>query len=234
MSRTFPTRAGSDEGLNVSARCGRRPKARRMRAAAVRLMPARRAIGRVRRCVAFLGASSSVGATGRSTASSPMVRGAPERGASASPSSRCSAKRRRQVATVRRLTPGALAAPRSVAPGPAQVRTTRMRCARARPAPRRRGRRRSSARSAVRRSSTGAFGPRDMARLPVSSAHRPAKAGKPQANFQLGALAVAGCDLPEGPRGRPDRLDRRHHRGGGGYRRPARDRGSRAFSPCTG
>ena len=38
-----------------------------------------------------------------STASSPIVRGAPGRGASINPSSRCVAKRRRQVATVGRL-----------------------------------------------------------------------------------------------------------------------------------
>src|SRR4051812_21205777 len=38
------------------------------------------------------------------------------------------------------------------------------------------------------------------------------------------ALPVARCDLPEGPRGRPDRLRRRHHRRGGERRGPARDR----------
>ena len=82
---------------------------------------------RVLRCVASLGASSSVSATRRSTASSPMPRGAPERGASTTPSRRRSAKRRRQVATVSPLTPRVSATPRLVAPGPAQASTTRMR-----------------------------------------------------------------------------------------------------------
>ena len=74
---------------------------------------------RVLQCVAFRGASSSVKATRRSTAASLMVRGAPERGPSISPSNRCSAKRRRHVATVGRLRPRVLATPRFVAPGSA-------------------------------------------------------------------------------------------------------------------
>jgi hypothetical protein len=93
MARTFATNAGSDESLKVSARCGRKPNARQMRDIAVWLIPARRAIARVLQWVAFLGASSSVSAIRRSTAVSRMLRGAPQRGASASPSSRCSAKR---------------------------------------------------------------------------------------------------------------------------------------------
>src|SRR4051812_7981404 len=148
MSRTFSTKAGSEESLKVSTRCGRKPKARQMRLTAVWLMPARRAIARVLQCVAFRGASSSVRATRRSTASSPMLRGAPERGASASPSNRCSAKRPRQVATVCRLKPSAAATPRLVAPGSAQASTARMRWASACPTPRRRSRRCSSPRSA--------------------------------------------------------------------------------------
>src|SRR5215208_8321025 len=82
-------------------------------------MPARRAMERVLQCVAFRGASSSVKATRRSTAASLMVRGAPERGPSISPSNRCSAKRRRHVATVGRLRPRVLATPRFGAPGSA-------------------------------------------------------------------------------------------------------------------
>ena len=60
--------------------------ARQMRGTAVWLMPARRAIERVLQCVAFAGISSRVSATRRPTASSPIRRGAPERGASTSPS----------------------------------------------------------------------------------------------------------------------------------------------------
>ena len=102
-----------------------------------------------------------------------MRRGAPERGASVSPSSRCAAKRRRQVATVGRLTPKALATPELVAPGSAQDRTMRMRCARAWPTPpRRRSRRSSSARSPSARSTAAAFGPRGMARLLFQARHR--------------------------------------------------------------
>jgi len=163
MSRTFSTKAGSEESLKVSARCGRRPKARQIRLTAVWLIPARFAIERVLQCVASGGASSSVSATSRSTAASSIRRGAPGRGASTSPSSRCAAKRRRQVATVGRLTPSARATPRLVAPGAAQASTTRARCANACPTLRRRTRASSVARSSAASSSAMALGPRATA-----------------------------------------------------------------------
>ena len=44
VSRTFSTKAGSEDSLKVSARCGRRPKERQIRLTAVWLIPARRAM----------------------------------------------------------------------------------------------------------------------------------------------------------------------------------------------
>jgi hypothetical protein len=76
---TLSTNAGSEDSLKVSARCGRRPKARQIRNTVVWLMPARRAIARVLQCVALRSASSSVRTTRCSTASSPMLQSFPAR-----------------------------------------------------------------------------------------------------------------------------------------------------------
>ena len=87
-SRTFSTKNGSVDSLNVSALCGAKPKARQMRDTMVWLMPTRLAMSRVDQCVAPSGCVSSVRLTRRSTSASPTLRGAPLRGASASPSIR--------------------------------------------------------------------------------------------------------------------------------------------------
>ena len=69
------------------------------------LMPILRVMSRVDQWVAPTGCSVSV--IIRSTASPPTSRGAPLRGASTGPSSRCATKRCRQVIAFWRLTPDA-------------------------------------------------------------------------------------------------------------------------------
>jgi hypothetical protein len=52
MSRTFSTKAGSEESLKVSTRCGFSAKARQMRQTAVWLSPVALASERLLQCVA--------------------------------------------------------------------------------------------------------------------------------------------------------------------------------------
>ena len=131
MSRTFSMNSGSVESLKVSARCGCRAKARQIRLTAVWLIPARLAMERVLQCVASGGVASSVSVITRSTSASVIARGAPGRGSSSKPSGPRSAKRRRQIRTVGRLTRSARATPLLVAPGSAQASSMRARRARA-------------------------------------------------------------------------------------------------------
>ena len=88
MSRTLSMNSGSGDSLNVSLRCGCKPKARQMRLTVLWLRPHCRAIARVLQCVASRGVVSSVNVTTCSTAASVTVRGAPGRGSSSNPSSR--------------------------------------------------------------------------------------------------------------------------------------------------
>ena len=60
MSRTFSTNIGSVDSLNVSWRCGCKPKARQMRETAVCESPVAPAMVRVLQCVAPRGTLSSV------------------------------------------------------------------------------------------------------------------------------------------------------------------------------
>lgn len=92
-------------------------------------MPSSRAIARVLQCVASRGFDSSVFAMTRSTSASEIVRGAPGRGSSSSPSRRFSRKRARQRLTMPRVTRSAT--PTSVLFLPsAHARTMRARSAR--------------------------------------------------------------------------------------------------------
>jgi hypothetical protein len=72
----------------------------RQRETAVCDKPASRAMVRVLQCVAASGTLSSVLAITASTRASPIVRGAPGRGASSRPSSRCCTNRARHFETV--------------------------------------------------------------------------------------------------------------------------------------
>ena len=75
MSRTFSTNIGSLESLNVSCRCGCKPKARQMRNTAVCDMQRALAIVLVLQCVVPTGTLSSVLAMTASTRVSSIVRG---------------------------------------------------------------------------------------------------------------------------------------------------------------
>jgi hypothetical protein len=130
MSPTFSTNSGSLERLKVSCRCGCSPKARQIRDTAVCDRPASRAIERVLQCVAVSGTLSSVLAITASTRASSIVRGAPGRGASSSPSSRCSTNRARYFDTVCGVTRCRLATTLLSMPE-AQARTMRARSANA-------------------------------------------------------------------------------------------------------
>ena len=103
MSRTFSTNSGSVDSLKVSLRCGCSPKARQMRCTVETDRPDALAIERVLQCVAARGIVSSVVVTTSAILSSPILRGAPGRGSSSSPSRRRAANRLRQVATVTRV-----------------------------------------------------------------------------------------------------------------------------------
>src|SRR5438445_7690138 len=109
MSRTFSIRSGSVDSLKLSLRCGRKPKARQIRATLLRLRPTRFASDRVLQCVASRGLLSSVSVTAFSTAASLILRGAPGRGSSRSPSTPLRMNRERQRPTVRRDIPRRLA-----------------------------------------------------------------------------------------------------------------------------
>src|SRR5207302_10203531 len=65
MSRTFSTKYGSADSLNVSARCGLSPNARQIRPTADWDIPVARAIRRVLQWVALAGLVSSVRVTTR-------------------------------------------------------------------------------------------------------------------------------------------------------------------------
>src|SRR5579863_1156288 len=75
-------------------------KARQMRTIAVCDSPVCSAINRLLQCVLFFGIDSKVAVITSSTSSSVMVRGAPGRGSSNSPSSRFTRKRSRHLQTV--------------------------------------------------------------------------------------------------------------------------------------
>src|SRR5690606_12695221 len=105
MSRIFSTSSGSGETLNSSSRQGLSPKARQISRTVVCEMPCLAARPRLDQCVASGGAVSRVSTTTASTTSSPMLRAAPGRGASTSPSSRSTANRRRHLVTVAGLQP---------------------------------------------------------------------------------------------------------------------------------
>ena len=102
MSRTFSMNSGSFDSLKVSVRCGWRPNARQMRLMALWVRPQlarhrpRAPVRRVPRVV------SSVRVITRSTSASVIVRGAPGRGSSSRPSSRCARKRERHLPHRRR------------------------------------------------------------------------------------------------------------------------------------
>jgi hypothetical protein len=125
-----------------------------MRQTAVWLRPVALARERVLQCLASAGVASRVVATACSTCSSVIVRGAPGRGSSSRRSGPRSAKRRRQSATVGRLTPSAAATPPFVEPGSAQARTMRARVASAWPV----FRRRTQPRDRLRSASDGVIG----------------------------------------------------------------------------
>ena len=91
---------GSGDSLKLSTRCGFRPKARQILEIADCDIPSAAAIDLVDQCVALGGCSSSVVTITASTCASVIVRGAPGRGSSRSPSSRHCAKRRRHLPTV--------------------------------------------------------------------------------------------------------------------------------------
>ena len=91
---------GSGDSLKLSTRCGFRPKARQILEIADCDIPSAAAIDLVDQCVALGGCSSSVVTITASTCASVIVRGAPGRGSSCSPSSRHCAKRRRHLPTV--------------------------------------------------------------------------------------------------------------------------------------
>ena len=80
MSRTFSTKCGSADSLNVSARCGCRPKAPQMRQMVVCDSPASFAIERSDQWVASAGVVISVRSITPATCLSSMVRGRPGRG----------------------------------------------------------------------------------------------------------------------------------------------------------
>ena len=105
MSRIFSTSSGSGETLKASSRQGFRPKARQISETVWRLIPCFFARPLVDQCVASDGADSKVSTTTASTTSSPMLRTAPGRGASTSPSRRWVAKRWRHFPTVTGFTP---------------------------------------------------------------------------------------------------------------------------------
>ena len=80
-------------GSDFVEMCGYSANARQMRLTAAWLNPQRLAIARVLQCVASRGVLSSVSWITRSTAASVIFRGAPGRGSSSRPWSRCRTKR---------------------------------------------------------------------------------------------------------------------------------------------
>lgn len=104
-SRIFSTSSGSGDTLNSSWRHGLSPKARQILPTVVWEIPCLSARPRVDQCVASAGALSNVSTMTASITSSPMVRAAPGRGASTSPSRPSLAKRCRHFDTVVGCTP---------------------------------------------------------------------------------------------------------------------------------
>jgi uncharacterized protein (DUF3084 family) len=105
MSRILSMNCGSVDSLKVSTRWGLSPNARQIRLIADWDMPSLRARLRVDQWVASVGVVSKVMTSTRSTCSSLIVRGAPGRGSSTSPSSRWATNRARHLITVDRATP---------------------------------------------------------------------------------------------------------------------------------
>src|SRR5262249_7375941 len=93
-------KSGSADSLKVSVRWGCSAKAPQIRCTALRLRPLACAIDRVLQCVASAGVVSRVRVSTRSTCASVIVRGAPGRGSSRSPSSRRLRNRVRPLPTV--------------------------------------------------------------------------------------------------------------------------------------
>ena len=80
MSRTFSTNSRSEESLNVSLRCGCRPKARQMRWLVEGAWPTAFAIKRSDQWIAPDGAVSRGRRIVAAIRSSPILRGVPGRG----------------------------------------------------------------------------------------------------------------------------------------------------------
>src|SRR5262245_1179960 len=100
---------GSVESLKVSTLCGCSENACQIRCTVEADTPDTLAISRVLQCVAFVGCVSSVFVTICSMRSSPILRGAPQRGSSERPPRRCRANLPRQDCTVLRVAPTDLA-----------------------------------------------------------------------------------------------------------------------------
>jgi hypothetical protein len=150
---------GSVDSLKVSTRCGLSPNARQIRLIADCDMPSWRARLRVDQWVASAGVVSKVATSTCSTCSSVMVRAAPGRGSSASPSRRRATNRDRHLVTVGREMPSLAATSALLAPS-AQASTIRQRSASAWPDVARRAHRCSVIRSSSESASSGSLGPR--------------------------------------------------------------------------
>ena len=100
MSRTLSMSNGSGDSLKLFVRCGCSPKACQMRCTLIGLTPVAFASVRVLQWVAPRGVVSNVRVTTASTCVSLIVRGAPGRGSSSSPSTPLSINRCRQRPTV--------------------------------------------------------------------------------------------------------------------------------------
>jgi hypothetical protein len=158
MSRTFSTNCGSVESLKVSLRCGANEKAFQIRCTVETERPEAFAIERVLQCVASAGIASNVFVTTSVIFSSPILRGAPQRGSSSRPSKRRAANRWRQLKTVILETPISSAIAQLFKPSAAR-RTISARMASARAILRRRTRASNSKRSFSRRTIFTAAGP---------------------------------------------------------------------------
>src|SRR5262245_30158299 len=119
---------GSADSLNVSVRWGCSAKARQMRCTALRLSPLAVAIDRVLQWVASAGVVSRVRVITASTCASLIVRGAPGRGSSRSPSRRRLRNRARHLPTVCLVSRSSRATIVLVLPA-AHSRISRARCA---------------------------------------------------------------------------------------------------------
>jgi hypothetical protein len=127
-SRTFSIRSGSGDNLKLSCFHGLRLNARQISATVVFEIPCLAASPRVDQWVSAPGVDSNVSTNTASMVSSAIVRSAPGRGASLSPSSRSVANRRRHFDTVAGCTRSAVATSWFVAPS-AQANTIRDRWA---------------------------------------------------------------------------------------------------------